>query len=583
MKYKKNILMLFFASSLILTSCVDAKIEEVLEYENHYQTTADVDNAILGVYGSFMRLAEQMVVLNELRGDLMDVTTSASMDLQEINLKKPGSDNKYSDPTQFFSVIQNCNDILANVDLMYKSNKLTKDQYNERYSDVTALRTYVYLQLGIQFGKVPYITDPIVSIEDVQKYSESDMIGLDELIDKLIACMEGLPTLDDYVNSPLVEYTLDGYELNKFFINKHLMLADLYLWKGKYLEAATEYRKVLATDEEKSATANYITYKCRGYVWKEGETPNTFQVYYIRYMWDDLNSYRNSWYSMFQLPAENNISKSEWIWTMSYDKSFAPTYPFISLFSNEGKGKYQLMPSTYAVDSLWENQVQKNGFKFDGRGRNSSFKEVAPGQYVVQKYLYNYDSSKPFEQQGRLFLYRAGLLHLRYAEAANRAGYPKLAYALVNQGVNGTFYWSGVGNDSIYQSGYGPGKPYPAPFYLDGRISDNPSFRSPWRENAGIRGRASLKSVEFPSTCTTTNDSIQFMEKVILQECALETGFEGNRWGDLVRIAHRMNKEGRDGNTFLNDNLKKKYQMAGEALPDYSSEDKWFLPFRFNK
>ena len=57
----------------------------------------------------------------------------------------------------------------------------------------------------------------------------------------------------------------------------------------------------------------------------------------------------------------------------------------IELFANEGKGKYELMPSAYAVTDLWEKEEQKNGAEFDGRGRDSSYKLVN-GEYVVQKY-----------------------------------------------------------------------------------------------------------------------------------------------------------------------------------------------------
>lgn len=563
---------------LMPVSCVDANLEEVLDYTDHYQTSADADNAILGLYGSFMNLAGQVVVLNELRADLMDVTVNASRDLQEINRSNPSVGNTYADPVPFYTVIMNCNDILFNLDKMLKENRLTQDEYTERYSDVAALRCWVYLQLGIHFGEISYVTDPMVTINDVLQAEKQPVIPFNELIDKLVECMETLPTLEAYVNSPLAKYQLDGYNLNYFFINKRLLMGDLYLWQGKYQEAATQYSRILATNDDASDAVNHKTYKCRTWVWNASSEP-TFQIVYYRYKWDDIRSYRNNWYTMFELPAENREAATELIWTLSYDKSFAPEYPFISLFANEGRGTYQLKPSQYAIDELWEAQVQTNGFVFDGRGRNSSFKKVN-GEYVVQKYLYTYSAEKPFEQSGKWFLYRAGLLHLRYAEAANRAGYPKLAYALVNQGIKNVYNWKGALAEQQSQTGWGPGNYYPEPFYLDARYGDQPYYRRPWRDNNGIRGRACLKSVEFPESITTLKDSIQFMEKVIIQEAALECGFEGNRWGDLLRVARRMDKEGGDGSAYLTDNLHRKYELSGIAMPDLSSKEKWYLPFR---
>lgn len=45
-----------------------------------------------------------------------------------------------------------------------------------------------------------------------------------------------------------------------------------------------------------------------------------------------------------------------------------------------------------------EKEEQKNGAEFDGRGRDSSYKLVN-GEYVVQKYLYDYDPAKPYEKR----------------------------------------------------------------------------------------------------------------------------------------------------------------------------------------
>jgi hypothetical protein len=64
-----------------------------------------------------------------------------------------------------------------------------------------------------------------------------------------------------------------------------------------------------------------------------------------------------------------------------------------------------------------------------------------------------------------------------------------------------------------------------------------------------------------------------------MDECALECAYEGHRFPDLVRVARRMNREAAgSGNNYLQDVLQEKYLKSGRAVPDYSSEEKWFLP-----
>lgn len=572
MKSIRNIIILCGVLVSALTACVDTELESVVEYKNHYKTIPDADNAILGLYGLFMNLAEQTIVLGELRADLMDVTHNASIELQEINTNTPSANNKYADLTNYYAVIQNCNDILVGFDDMLANHRMTKDEYAERYSDVAAIRCWTYLQIGMYFGKVVYVTTPTVSVEDAQKLEYQAKIGLDELLPLLIECMENLPTLEDYKNSALVQYKLDTYDLKHFFINKRILLGDLYLWNNNYREAAVQYRKFLATDEDKSGSANCVRYRC-GHYSTGGDT--YYQVFYDRYMDGDINSYKNTWLNMFSFQADKSALWSELVWTISYDEKFEPYYPMIELFANQGKGKYQLKPSDYAVENLWASQIQTNGAPFDGRGENSSFKWV-DGQCVVQKYLYDYDPTKPYLKRGRWFLNRAALVLLRYAEAANRCGYTDLAYSILNEGFNTTYYWGDEYGDLNKQTGSGPGEPYPTPFYFDARSMDAPYHRAPWREFGGIRGRVSLKAKTVEPQQGETE--VQCMEKILIEEAALECAFEGHRWGDLVRVARRMNKENPgSGSEYLKKIIGKKYEHSGLAMPDLSSEDKWYL------
>lgn len=76
---KKIILPFILAASvLFFNACQEDELGNAVQYENFYQNLSDADRAVLGVYAQFTTLAKQVVILNELRADLMDVTPAAT-------------------------------------------------------------------------------------------------------------------------------------------------------------------------------------------------------------------------------------------------------------------------------------------------------------------------------------------------------------------------------------------------------------------------------------------------------------------------------------------------------------------------
>ena len=602
---KKSIIFFIIAAIYIGTGCskmLETQDKNAVEADKHYNNFNDADNAILGIYGKLMGLVDRIVILNELRADLMDITENSTADMVGINNHTATAYNKYCDLVPFYDIILNCNDVLANFDKMKDENKLSTDDYVFRYSDVVTVRCWVYLQLAIHFGSIPYITEPLLTVADLEDNSRFTVMSFDRILEELIACMKKLEFMDLSTGSPLYGSSTnpDGEDMRMFFLNKRIMLGDLYLWTDQYVEAATQYYRVIEEAEIKmfSGSENRA-YKIYCYVWDNTNEPG-FQVTYVRYKGSDLNSFRNKWKEMFNRPSTNAELRQEMITMFSYNTKFAPQYPLIEIFANTGKGKYRLKPSDWAINGLWETQIQReNNFVFDGRGRESSF-DYINGQPVVLKYLYDYypyvtdanrtihlqyqSTDREYTQQGKWFIYRAALLNLRYAEAANRAGYPDLAYALLNNGIRSYYDWSnadgslrsGSEKEGVQYSGYRPegdselSVPYPEPFYLDGRFNDlpGPFIRAPWRDGGGIRNRGCVQNTPRPEWVVNKTDSIRWMEEALLAEGALELGFEGHRWGDMLRIALRKNKDNGTGMQFLNEILSKKFEYTGKPAPE---------------
>lgn len=572
---------------LSIQSCkklLDVEPETTVGAANMYRNIFDADAAVIGVYGKFMNLARPYVLMNEARADLLDITANSDVNMRQLSEHTATVDNPLIDPRPFYEVIVNCNDVLANFKKMYAESKLKEIEFNHRYSDIASIRTWVYLQLGIHYGSVPYVTNPVVTVADLRNSNNFPTLVLPALIDSLTAFAETLPFTEDYPTGTTLRTTVDGYNTQKFFINKNMLMGDLYLWKGEYDKAADRFKRVLEVLGPVGNNEQFFNqYRISSFA--------SAGIFYGNIQNFSSLSYTTGWRYMFERPQGDNDFLWEMIWNLPFDRNFAPENPFIDLFSPIG-GSYLLQPSQQVID-MWNSQQQvyvfagntataaevlRNNFPFDSRGVFSY--KIINGKPVVMKYLYNYLGPNdipinPFSKAGKWFLSRAPTLHLHYAEAANRAGKHKLAYALVNKGINYHFDplpgGNRIGNVTNIQQTF-----LPYPYDFDAREGDGPAFRANWYRNQGIRGRAGLAPVVLPATDSVTN-----IENMIIDEAALELAFEGQRWSDLLRIAIRRNNPAFIADKIY-DKLRKSGLSAGAANAARTKllNREWFLPFK---
>ncbi len=581
------------AGTMFLASCkkvFDVQPENVLTGAQTYRDVFDADAAVIGVYGKFMNLAKQYVLLNELRADLMTFTVNADDNLKQLNNHTVTQSNPYADPTPFYEVILNCNDVMMNFDKMKAENKLKEADYFQRYADIATIRSFVYLQLGIHFGSVPYVTDPIAQVADLRNESLFPKLSFKDLLAQLIKTQEAIPLgyRGVYPTGNSLVTTVDQYFTQKFFINKNVLLGELYLWNGaydnsSYRKAATAYKEVLQTEANASnINTLYNTYKIN---FPDITIGNNLSVQYIRNRESDINALYESntegWRSIFSRGASSYDANwnYEWIWVLPFNRNFAPQNPFIEMFANRGGGRYQVKPSQQAIEN-WNSQVQTNGFPFDARGR-FTYKTI-DGQPVIMKYLYYAFDGFTFNQvlnangrSGDWFLYRAASLVSHFAEAANRDGRYKLAYALINAGIGPTFDNNpGVGDKTNSMQTFDV-----PPYDFDARNGDNPQFRAPYYKNRGLRERAYLKYKPVAAGA----DSLTAIENMIIDENALELAYEGQRWSDLLRIALRRNDASfvasKIGAKLRKDGLGAQAATAEAKLG--ASVDALYLPFKW--
>src|SRR5687768_866696 len=157
---KKLLLVVFIIGSFVSCKKIldDVKPGTELDATQMYRDVYDANAAVMGIYGKFMSLSDRYIILNELRADLLEYTNNADEFLRQISTHTVTPDNPYASPRPFYELILNCNDVMKNFKIMKQNKTLNDDEFNQRYSDVGSLRSFLYLRLGIHYGEVPYVT-----------------------------------------------------------------------------------------------------------------------------------------------------------------------------------------------------------------------------------------------------------------------------------------------------------------------------------------------------------------------------------------------------------------------------------------
>jgi hypothetical protein len=571
-------LLIILLAGATLVSCkkmLDIKPQDSLDASEFYKNVNDANVAVMGIYGKMYGIAEQYIILNELRGDLLDVTDNSNEYLKQICYHEATANNPWVDASSIYSIIRDCNDFLYNLKKMHDENRILGSYYWPRYADIASLRAWLYLQLGLHYGEVPYVTDRFSTLNDIQDSLNVTVLPMDALVDELIRTLENLQT--EGLNSPekinpletVYDVTNDesiDKELNLYsgksneasslmYISKPFLMGDLYLWQQNYHQAAVWYRKILNT----TTTDDRITYKLSS----EGS----------------FFGKNKTWSNMFNSKGRDDVSdfSKEWMWMMYFDATDQPD-PFVTLFTpvGLGKGEYLIKPS---MASIFNFSEETGSAVADNRGIQSSYHYMNSDPFVY-KYTADYLSgSNNNELIGRWYFYRAGMLHLRFAEAANRDGKNKLAWALLNNGIYSAYdIYAGLTDANTYDH-TNTGCTFDAtPYDFNGRKGDNPYFLDEYSSNMGVRGRAGMDAYNMPAYIITKQDSMLRIEDCIFNEDVLELAYEGNRWGDLVRLAKRRNDPSIVANAVYKKMIYAGRNDAFEKKAKLMNENNWYLP-----
>ena len=170
---------LFTIHYSLFTSCSDFLYDDsdIVTYadKNHLTSDADTLWSVAGIMNKLQVVADRTILLGELRGDLVSVTPYADADIRDVASFNIGTDNRYNDIADYYAIVNNCNYFLANADTALRNSR-NETIFMKEYAAVKAYRAWTYLQLATIYGRVPLITEPILTKEQGEKdYRECDI------------------------------------------------------------------------------------------------------------------------------------------------------------------------------------------------------------------------------------------------------------------------------------------------------------------------------------------------------------------------------------------------------------------------
>lgn len=510
----------------------------IYDDEDHLVDANDTIYSVTGILSKLQKIGDRTVLLGEARGDLVTVTDYTSADLREVANFEISDDNIYNTPSDYYAVINNCNYFIANADTAFKNNR-NEYIFKKEYAAVKAIRAWTYLQLVLAYGRVPLITEPILTLADTRKnYPMKDIQGIcDYFLHE-----DGLQNMIDqeYPNYG----TIKSLPSRLFFVPISLVLGDMYLWNQEYDLAAAAYYYYIANRN----SSNYYPTTVNRVYWQD----------------DDFYSGVDSWTSAFS--DVSNASLSEIISLLPSDsvRSEGTYFTMRDIFNTSSSNDYKasLVPSQSLIDLsasqeyLLYRKVNNTEQLTYAPDNLTDYKQgdlrLSRAWYNEENMIndngdrYTYQNIRKYSISG-IRTYRRTLVYLRLAEALNAAGYPKFAYHFLSTGVNNKLLQDSIipcyRADSAWLSNFN----FPTTTYV---LQD--LFNDQTGNTMGIHSRGSgytPKNQYYTMPMDTLiTDSLALIawqqekvEDMIMDEEALEFAFEGYRFYDLMRVALRRN------------------------------------------
>lgn len=478
---KKNIisiLLLALVASFGLSSCEDMLTPDMDRHDEVDEIASDTLYSYWGILKSLQNIAERYVILGECRGDLVNGTAYVSDSIHSIlDFGRTGdiSDGacRYLKASDFYHVINSCNTYMAQCDTLIKTGTNQSVMLKE-YAQVASIRAWVYMQLVLAYGEVPYFEEPMLSTASIDHFwSEvKTTVNADRLAESGV-----VKKLEEVRNVDTPDYgsygrTIKIADATQCLFPQNIVLGDIYLLRAKqgdeasYRQAAQYYYDFLNTNVGGTINPqNYYGLQVRSRL-NDQMSPTTAGIYWLQ-MFTSTNpvNYNNEkvtvipssvnklWGTVLRgvndlfgattkiavsTNSEDTVTNVSISLSLNYEHELGPSPLYKNLCSSQNYEAYIGTDTLTTVvegggDTRYKLCVQNYINEDQGTDEAVPFvvKQNAPSNLLA---FPMFCTSYPI-------IYRKGTIWLHFAEALNGAGFPGYAFAILKSGLCGNSSW----------------------------------------------------------------------------------------------------------------------------------------------